>query len=296
MSGNRKALVLGGGTGFVGQALVEVLRASGWEIMATERSDIDFAAPDVQDVLAHMADRFEPACIFNAVGYTQVDAAEDDLETAALLNKTLPAVLGGLVKTRPSVLVHFSTDFVFNGRREVPYGVDDPTGPLCVYGRTKRAGEEALLNMGLSNCIVARTAWLFGHGKKNFVRTILERCKEKRSVNVVHDQVGSPTYTLDLAQYTLKLVEAGARGLFHVVNSGQASWCDLADEAVSLAQVECTVNAVPSSAYPQKALRPAFSVLDTESLTRATGITPRPWPQALRDYIFREFPPTADNA
>ena len=287
----QKAVVLGGRTGLVGQALVEVLHASGWEVTATDRSDIDFSQPDTARKLESLVDSVEPSCIFNAVGYTQVDAAEDNEEAATLLNRTLPAMLGRIVKTRPCHLVHFSTDFVFNGKKSSPYTVEDATGPSSVYGASKLAGEEALLSLDLPRCSIVRTAWLFGPGRGNFVRTILNRCKEKRSINVVHDQVGSPTYTLDLAQYTLKLVEAGSCGLFHIVNSGQASWCELADEAVSFAQVECTVNAVPSSSYPQKAVRPVYSVLDTGSLERATGIAPRPWPQALREYIFREFPP-----
>ncbi len=287
----QKALVLGGSTGLVGQALVEVLQASGWQVAATGRADLDFAAPDIADALERLVDRVEPGCIFNAVGYTQVDAAEDNLEEATLLNRTLPSLLGRVVKTRPCSLVHYSTDFVFNGRAKEPYTTESPPNPTSAYGRTKLAGEEALLGLSLSHCMIVRTAWLFGPGRKNFVRTILNRCAAQHSINVVHDQVGSPTYTLDLAQYTLKLVEAGANGLFHIVNTGMASWCELADEAASLAQLECVVNAVPSSAYPQKALRPAFSVLDTASLTRATGITPRPWPKALREYIFREFPP-----
>lgn len=291
MTSAQKAVVLGGVTGLVGQALTEALQASGWMVRALGRSDVDLRAPDAADILGNLLDAIEPALVFNTVAYTQVDAAEDDPEAATLLNRTLPALLGRLAKARGCGLVHFSTDFVFNGKKQQPYTKDDPTDPLCVYGKTKLAGEEALLSLDLPNCLIIRTAWLFGPGRKNFVSTILQRCQEQKGVNVVHDQIGSPTYTVDLAQYTLKLVEAGASGLFHVVNSGQASWCELASEAAQLAQTQCVVTPIPSSAYPQKALRPAYSVLDCRDLTRMTGISPRPWPQALREYIFKEFPP-----
>lgn len=287
----QKALILGGETGLVGQALVQVLHDSGWEITTTCREDVDIAAANATDKLKELADSVEPDWIFNAIGYTQVDKAEEDREAATLLNRTLPAMLGRVVKTRPCGLVHFSTDFVFNGKKNVPYLPEDTTDPLCVYGKTKLAGEEAIIGLALPRWLIIRTAWLFGPGRKNFVSTILNACREKRAVQVVHDQIGSPTYTLDLAQYTLKLVEAEAKGLFHIVNSGQASWCEFASEAVNLAQIECMVNAVPSSAYPQKAQRPVYSVLDNNSLCRNTGICPRPWPQALREYIFKDFPP-----
>ena len=291
MTSAQKAVVLGGATGLVGQAMAEVLQASGWMVRSLSRSDVDFRAPDAADILGGLLDAIEPALVFNTVAYTQVDAAEDDPEAATLLNRTLPALLGRLVKTRGCGLVHFSTDFVFNGKKRQPYVKEDPTDPLCVYGKTKLAGEEALLALDLPNGLIIRTAWLFGPGRKNFVSTILQCCQEKKGVNVVHDQIGSPTYTADLAQYTLKLVEAGASGLFHVVNSGQASWCELASEAAQLAQSQCVVTPITSSAYPQKAARPAYSVLDCRDLTRMTGISPRPWPQALREYIFKEFPP-----
>lgn len=290
MSTRQKALVLGGKTGLVGQTLMQALHNSGWEAVAAGRSEVDLGAPDAASRLEALIDSHEPSCVFNAIAYTKVDAAEDEPEAATLLNRTLPATLGRIIKTRPCALVHYSTDFVFDGKKGAPYTPEDPTAPLCVYGKSKLAGEEALLSFDLPRCLIVRTAWLFGPGRRNFVSVILQACKEKRVVNVVHDQIGSPTYTPDLAQYTIKLLESGARGLFHLVNAGTASWCELADEAVSLAQQECTVNPVPSSEYPQKARRPAYSALDCAAVACLTGSAPRPWPQALREYIFKAFP------
>jgi dTDP-4-dehydrorhamnose reductase len=285
----QKALILGGKTGLVGQALTSALRASGWDVTAPGRSDLDVGASDAAGRLEALIDFSEPSCVFNAIAHTKVDAAEDEPEAATLLNCTLPATLGKIIKTRPCALVHFSTDFVFDGKKNTPYAPKDSTAPLCAYGKTKQAGEEALLSLDLPRCLIVRTAWLFGPDRKNFVSAILQACKEKRIVNVVHDQVGSPTYTPDLAQYTLKLLDSGAKGIFHIVNSGQASWFELAAEAVSLAQAECMINPIPSSEYPQKARRPSYSVLDCKDLARLTGTIPRPWPQALREYLFTTF-------
>ncbi len=281
-----KALVLGGKGGFLGQALVKALEAAGWEAEALGRADIDYYSPDVQRDLEAVLDKVKPACIFNTVAYTQVDAAEDDEEAAMALNRSLPAALGRLAKAGGVKLVHFSTDYVFDGKKRSPYTTDDPVNPQSVYGRTKLAGEQALLAMDPPDFCIIRSAWLFGPCKRNFVQTILDLCKKNGSVRVVHDQVGSPTYTADLADYTLKLVELDGKGLFHVANSGQASWCELATEAVRMVQLECPVTPVPSAEFPQKAARPAYSALDCSRFTQVTGIIPRPWPQALNEYLF----------
>lgn len=291
MSTPQRALVLGGATGLVGQALVQTLCESNWQVNVAGRKELRLDTPDAANRLTALIHDVKPHCVFNAIGYTQVDKAQDEPEEACLLNRTLPAMLGRIIKNTPSTLVHFSTDFVFDGKANTPYGTDGKTNPQSEYGKSKLAGEEALLAFDLPRCIVVRTAWVFGPGRKNFISTILDACRSGRALSVVHDQIGSPTYSVDLAQYTLKLVETGASGLFHIVNSGQASWCELAGEAVRLAQIECMINPVPSSEYPQKAQRPAYSVLDCTELARMTGISPRPWPQALREYIFKYFPP-----
>lgn len=288
MNTRQKALVLGGKTGLVGQALAEVLQNSGWDVTSIGRGEVDFRDPRAADALAALLDEIEPACVFNAIAYTDVDKAEEDVENATLLNRTLPATLARLLKSRSCQFVHYSTDFVFNGKKQTPYTIDDPTEPLSVYGKTKLAGEEAILALDLPHYLIIRSAWLFGPGRKQFISVMLDLARTHREINVIHDQAGSPTYTVDLAQYSLKLLESGVSGLFHVVNSGQASKCELAAEAIALAQIECSINPISSAEYAQKAPRPAYSVLDYSALTRVTGITPRPWPQALREYIFKQ--------
>ncbi|MDL2271866.1 dTDP-4-dehydrorhamnose reductase [Desulfovibrio sp. OttesenSCG-928-I05] len=284
--GQKRALVLGGDGGLLGQALVRVLEQAGYTVRTTGRNDF---GPCDTEAMTELLDAAQPHLLFNTVAYTQVDQAEDDEDKAFEVNRFLPAALGRLVAPRPLHFTHFSTDFVFDGKKETPYSEEDEPAPLSVYGKSKLAGEQALLQLELPNCCIVRSAWLFGPGKKNFVKTILDLCSERQSVNVVYDQTGSPTYTMDLAAASLKLAEAGAAGVFHVVNSGSANWCEFAAEAVRLAQLECGVNPIPSSEYPQKAKRPAYTVLDTAKLTRVTGITPRPWPKALADYVFSEF-------
>lgn len=293
MSKTPKVLVLGGKGGLLGASLAAVLEKSGRHVAVTGRPGRGvFEAGALEDLL----DKLEPDAVFNTWAYTQVDKAEDEPAEARRVNEALPALLGRLVQERPCKLVHFSTDFVFDGRKDSPYLPDDPTGPSSVYGETKLAGERALLSLSLPNLLIVRTAWLFGPGKKNFVRTILDLAAERDELRVVHDQVGSPTYTCDLAAWAVALAAKDATGVFHVVNSGRASWAELAAEVIRLAGLPCRVVPIPSAEYPQKARRPAYSVLDTAAFSKATGITPRPWAQALADYVYREAGPAADNA
>lgn len=279
----RSAVVLGGKTGLLGQALCMAMTRRGWTVHAPGRADLDlFDRPAVEDYLT----RTGADILFNTVAYTKVDQAEDEPSEAARLNRQLPLVLGQAARNAGVRLVHYSTDFVFNGRKTTPYTTEDQPDPRSVYGSTKLQGERELLALGLPGLIIIRTSWLFGPCKINFVTRILELAAARPELSVVHDQVGSPSYTPDLAANSLALVESGAAGLFHLANSGQASWCELAAEAVRGADLPCRVKPITSAQYPQKAVRPAYSVLDLSKFTAATGITPRPWLQALREFLF----------
>jgi dTDP-4-dehydrorhamnose reductase len=282
------ALVLGGHTGLLGQALMQALALSGRRAVALGRQD-----GDVTDVkfLTRVVRRVAPDVIFNAVAWTQVDEAEEKPDEALLLNRGLPAALAQVVRGSSVRLVQYSTDFVFNGGKSTPYTTEDEPAPESAYGAGKLAGEQALAALPPEQYCIIRTAWLFGPGRANFVDAVLDACRRREMVSVVHDQIGSPTYSRDLAHWSVKLVKIGAQGIFHAVNGGQASRCDLACEAVSLAGAPCRVRPIESPDWPQKAKRPAFSVLDTSRFTQVTGITPRPWPVALREYIFREYLP-----
>ena len=267
-----RALVLGGATGLLGQALVRILTERGWSVETLGRQQGNL----LDDAfLAERLDAARPDVVFNTVAWTQVDDAEDHVEEARLVNRCLPASLACLLKSRESMLL------------VQPH-------PQSVYASTKLEGEEAVRAALPDRSCVLRTAWLFGHGRKNFVETILNACHRRDEINVVHDQVGSPSFADDVALYSSRLAEAwlekgadsGVPGIWHVANSGEASWCELACEAVHLTSASCRVIPIASSEWPQKAKRPEYSVLCTDKLAAFLGKQPRPWPQALRAYLF----------
>lgn len=274
------ALVFGGRTGLLGQALMAVLQEAGWQALPVGRGDVDLW--DL-DALRALVAQTRPQAVFNAIAYTAVDRAEDEPHEAWRVNALLPRLLGQAAAD--THVVHFSTDYVFDGRATRPYTPTDPVNPQSVYGRTKLEGEQELTRLGLPRLTIVRTAWLFGLGRVNFVARILELARQRPELAIVHDQVGSPTSTRDLAQAALALVQAGATGVFHAVNAGQASWCELAEEAVRVAGLSTPVRAITSDQYPQRAKRPAYSVLDTTAFTAATGVAPRSWAIALREYV-----------
>lgn len=284
-----RILILGGATGLLGQAVAKAAADKGYDVIPTGRENFN---PTETRLLEEFIDDTKPDIVCNTIAYTQVDKAEEEEEAAMLLNRVFPRSLGRIVKERPSIyLMHFSTDFVFDGKGNEPYAETDKTAPMSVYGKSKLAGENALLELQLEKFCIIRTAWLFGPGKKNFVSTILNLCAQGKPLSIVHDQTGSPTYTPDLAAYSLKIAAAGGHGIYHLVNSGTATWCELASEAVRMAQMSCTITPIPSKDYPQKAVRPAFSQLSTAKFTKLTGVVPRPWPQALADYVYSSISP-----
>lgn len=279
-----KALILGGATGLLGQALVNETRKRNWETFSLGRKD-----GDVTDInfLSARLEEIDPDLVFNAIAWTAVDDAEDHPDEALGLNRCFPNALARAIANRKKgFLVHFSTDFVFTGTYGVPFKETDPPRPSSVYGSTKLAGEETVLSILPSASCVIRTAWLFGPGKKNFITTVLDACARKDRLTVVDDQVGSPTYTPDLAEWSCALADKRATGIWHAVNTGQATWCEFASEAAELAQASCKIEPISSDMWPQKAKRPAYSALDNSKLANFLGAKPRAWPHALRDYLY----------
>lgn len=273
------ALVLGG-RGLLGRPLMQQLAGSGWEAQTLDPEDCNLLNPGE---LQPRIESLHPDIIFNTVSWNTEDPAEKQPQEALSVNRGLPAFLGGLVKGTPKALVHYSSDQVFNGRKESPYTEEDKTDPVSLCGKTRLAGEQALLELNADNICIIRTGWLFGHDGDNFLKRLLTRAQTEETVEVIHDQIGSPTYVNDLAQATLQLVKRGASGLYHVANTGQASWCELAAEAVRQASLACTVRAIAS---PDKSLRPSNEVLSSAKYAAFTGNAMRPWSQALREYIY----------
>lgn len=281
--GPEKVLILGGKRGLLGQALVYVLRRKGYTVLEHGVEDVDIF--DTQ-ALCTFLDQVQPDCVLNSIAYTQVDAAEKEPEMAFRLNKTFPHILANITRNRDIYLVSYSTDFVFDGNKQAPYSPEDEPHPISIYGKSKLEGERELCRLGPSKLLIIRTSWLFGPWKLNFVHRVLELAEQKKLLPVVHDQVGSPTFTLDLGHYTENLIRQQATGIFHVCNSGQASWCELAAEALGTVGRNCQVQAVTSDYFPQSAPRPFYSVLDNSKYSMLSGKKPRAWPLALRDYLF----------
>ena len=279
----QRALVLGGATGLLGQAIVAKLKQTQeWDITTLGRSDGDLFS---QAFLTQKLEETRPDVVFNTVAWTQVDDAEDHPNEAHLVNAEFPKLLAALLLRSSAHLVHFSTDFVFGASSAHPLSEEEQPTPQSVYGRTKRAGEEAVLGLLPDRAAVLRTAWLFGPHRKNFVATIIHAAKSRKELKVVSDQVGSPTYTLDLAEWSIRLAQGRQHGIWHTVNADQSSWYELAKTAVELAELDCQVTPIPSSAWPQKAERPAYSVLSTDKLSSFLNEKVRSWKSALKDYL-----------
>ncbi|NIR38414.1 MAG: dTDP-4-dehydrorhamnose reductase, partial [Actinobacteria bacterium] len=241
---------------------------------------------DIRD--PHAVDRlvtaWQPDVVVNCAAYTAVDRAEEEEEEAREINATAVGGLAAACNRVGAALVHVSTDYVFAGDASRPYREDDPVSPRSAYGRTKLQGEESARRA--DRHLIVRTAWLYGRGGHNFVeaiRTQIEGGSER--LRVVADQTGCPTFCDDLAGAVLALVDVGARGLVHAVNSGHTTWHGFAEEIVRTLGVDLVVEPVPTSAFPRPAPRPAFSVLDTSHLTQLVGHPMPPWQDALHRYL-----------
>ena len=296
----RRWLVTGAG-GQLGRCLVARLQASPRHALAAA---LDHAALDVTDRAAVRRAVLDapggvPDVVVNAAAMTHVDRCEAEPEAAWRANALAPALLAEAAREAGAVLVQVSTDYVFDGRASRPYREEDPTGPRSVYGRTKLEGEQRAL-AACPETLVARTAWLFGPGR-NFVRTILAAAERAHlgsgpPLRVVDDQRGSPTWAGHLADGLLALVEGAARGVYHVVSSGSATWWELARAAVDAwGHPELPIEKVTTAAFPRPAPRPAWSVLDAGRAERA-GVHMPPWREGLRAYLESEDSPIAPRA
>lgn len=276
-----KKLVLLGSSGMLGQELLSACRARGC-------SPITFADSTVLNVTDHDAVREElfairPSVIINATGYTNVDQAEAEHDLAAAVNHGAVANLANIARELDATLVHYSTDYVFDGEANLPYAVDATTAPLNMYGRTKLNGERAIVKSGCEYLII-RTSWLYAPHGANFVNTILRLASERESLRVVTDQRGRPTLCADLAQITCRLLDAGARGVMHGTNEGDCSWFEFAEAIVETAGLDCRIEPTVTAEFPRPARRPRFSVLDLTEANDLIGFG-RHWRDALADCI-----------
>jgi len=283
------ALVLGG-QGRLGRALVNELLRRGFAVHTLEKhKDSDCLTVFSAEELTERVTRLQPQYVFNAMAWTDIDAAEANPEAAAAVNTSLPALIGRVLRGNAARLVHFSTSYVFDGRKGSPYTERDIPNPISVYGQTKLDGERELLNLNLPGCLIIRGAWLFGPGGDSTVAKLLTDARTNTKISMAHDFVGSPTYTPDMAFASVELAQRGASGLFNVANSGQASLCEFAAEAVRLANLTAKISAHTRADVPDVPPRPMYSVLDCTKYMTFTGLSLRPWAQALRELVYSMF-------
>lgn len=281
-----KRILVTGITGQVGQELQRKLAPLG-DVIGVDRQTIDLAQPtSIRQVISEL----KPDAIVNAAAYTAVDKAETEAELAKSINAIAPTILAESAERLGATLIHISTDYVFDGRKNTPYIEKDAPNPINVYGESKLLGEEGIRQ----NCdrhIILRTAWVYGaHGKSNFVKTMLRLGAERDELRVVADQVGSPTWAQDIAQAIAQLLSEFHLGTYHFTNSGVASWYDFAvaifEEARLLGFPLKVQRVVPITTpeYPTPAQRPAYSVLSCQKIAAVLGYPPH-WRQGLRQML-----------
>jgi dTDP-4-dehydrorhamnose reductase len=275
-------LLVTGCNGQLGWELARALAPLG-EVTATNRATLDLSRPET---IAPVIRTLKPDVILNAAAYTAVDQAESEPVLAAAINTTAPAILAEEAKRSGALLVHYSTDYVFDGTKASPYIEEDATNPLSVYGQTKLDGERAIQASGCEHLIL-RTSWVYGPRGKNFLLTMLRLAHDKPVLRVVDDQIGAPTAVHTLAAATASILQcrqAGQSGLFHLTASGHTSWHGFAKLIVSLAGPPYPeVAAIPTSAYPTAAKRPLNSRLDCTKVAAQCGLQLPDWERVVRE-------------
>ena len=295
----RPRILITGGSGQVGAALVRELAPLG-ETVAPGRNELDLTNPD--SIRATMQ-AIAPRWVVNAAAHTAVDKAESEPALAFALNATAPGVFAAEAKPLGATLIHFSTDYVFDGSKPTPYVESDPTNPLNVYGRTKLAGEQAIASAAIPH-LIFRTSWVYGATGKNFVRSILKLARERDHLRIVGDQHGAPTWSFDLARMTAHIIarfEALAAernssltevtlpvsGIYHATGSGETTWYGFAAQAIAdLQALEptttlATVEPIPTSEYPTPATRPLNSRHVCAKLARTLEFRMPDWRDSL---------------
>lgn len=283
-----KHILITGARGQLGREMQRLLDAdSRFEAIYTDVEELDITSGDAVNnfIATHPVD-----FIVNCAAYTAVDRAEDDEATARLINVDAVCNLADVAAHRGIKVVHVSTDYVFDGNGCRPYREDDPVNPISAYGRTKLAGEQALMSRLPLQAVILRTAWLYSPHGKNFVKTMLELGRTRNDLQVVFDQVGNPTSATDLAMAIITVITAPQwhPGIYHVANEGAISWFDFTRAIHRLAGITtCNVAPCLSDQFPARASRPHYSVLDKSKFKSTFGVTLPYWEDSLRQCIDR---------
>ncbi|MFQ5579047.1 MAG: dTDP-4-dehydrorhamnose reductase [Nitrospiria bacterium] len=289
-------ILLLGKQGQVGWELQRTLSPLG-DLIALDRSDLDLTCTDA---LRQRIGEIKPSLIVNAAAYTAVDKAEDDPELAMKINGTLPGLLAEEARQIDAALIHYSTDYVFGGGLAPPKGYREemPPHPLNVYGETKLAGERAVQSMSRSY-LIFRTSWVYGLRGSNFLLTLRRLAREREEINVVDDQVGAPTWSRMIAEMTARILTRfnhassleEVSGLYHLAAGGQTTWYRFAEAILTPPAPDFRLKRllpIPTSAYPTRAVRPSFSLLDCRKLKQTFGLELPDWEESLREALSSE--------
>jgi dTDP-4-dehydrorhamnose reductase len=278
-------IIIAGGGGQLGQCLKQVVSgvASELNFLFLSRAELDCMN---EEQVKSVFEQFEPAYFVNCAAYTAVDQAEEDFDAAFQVNEFAVKKLAEYCLEYSTTLIHISTDFVFDGSSSIPLTETLPASPVNVYGLSKLKGEQEIQQL-MEQYYIIRTSWLYSEKANNFVKTMLKLAQSRSELTVIYDQVGTPTYAMDLAEVILKIIQDDPRayGLYHYSNEGVASWYDFAKAVFEFAEVDMKVLPVASSAFITKAKRPHYSVLDKTKIKQVLGIEIPYWRDSLNRCI-----------
>lgn len=274
-------IIVSGRDGQLGSELKDLASTQNFEFVFTDVNDLDITD---ENALKEAFEKYKPAYFINCAAYTAVDKAEANQEIAYKINAEAVGYIAKLCRKHNTKLIQISTDYVFDGKSAQPYKEDDATDPVNYYGYSKWLGEELALNNN-PETIVIRTSWVYSSYGANFVKTMLRLMNERKEINVVNDQFGSPTYAKDLAEAILSTVnsqQSTINGIFHFSNEGDISWYDFAVAIRDIKQLDCVVHPISTSAYPTPAKRPAYSVFDKTKIVNTFKIQLKNWKESLQ--------------
>lgn len=273
-------ILITGSNGMLGHDLIEALKDNHELVLTTSRT-LDIT--DKEQVFDFISQN-KPDIVINSAAYTDVDGCEQNQDLAYSVNGEGVKNLALACREADSALVHISTDYVFNGENTRPWVEDDEIGPISVYGKSKLKGEQAILEI-LDKFFIVRTAWLYGVNGRNFPKTMLELAENHSQITVVYDEVGTPTYTPDLAKAISQLIETEHYGIYHITNSGSCSWCEFARYIFEVAGKDVEVIPVTAAQFARPAPRPHYSVLENRNWIEK-GFEPlRSYKEAIKEYI-----------
>ena len=275
-----KKILVTGANGQLGKEL---------KVLSSSFPGFDFIFLSKEDLPIHLIEevnkvfkQYNPHYLINCAAYTAVDKAETEKDMAFRVNGEAVGVLAAVCKEYGAAFIHISTDYVFDGMATVPYKENSPTNPQSVYGASKLEGERLAIAFN-HHSIIIRTSWVYSEFGKNFVKTMMKLMNEKEEINVVNDQLGSPTYAADIAATIMDIISSGQwqPGIYNYSNCGIISWYDFALRIKEKIGFTCSINPIPSAQFPTAAKRPAWSVLDNEKIQQTFGVKPKNWQDSL---------------